>query len=244
MRMLKTKNKSAKRRIRLASISSSEPSSSSHDLEMDRDTLLYDPENNQMMSFMTMLPLLRAISLQDKSSIRWCYSWFPNLSLVSQNFSKCLVILTLLIYNEPFYPAYHSFSLISISCLTVSHSSVASLFNLFEEVVGSPSTLFEQPSFVDHLNSLFPDSQHSANTKQNTISSVIEYLRSTNVLIAFDPPIVKSQNSTINNHNIVSHTITHVPIHSSFSTSIMKQESNPPNLLDIPSSSQTIIPQL
>lgn len=128
--------------MRLVS-SSSELFSSVHALEMDRNTTLYDPENNQMSYFMSMLPLLKPITLKNQSFIKWYYSKYLNLNLVSQNFPRVLSYVTLLFCNEPFYPKYRKVQTSILSIYSVFPLTICSFFVYNEEVVESSSTIFE-----------------------------------------------------------------------------------------------------
>lgn len=238
----------------LVSMNSSELFSSFHDLEMDRNTTLYDPKNNQI------LPLLKAISSQDQSFIKWCYLEYLNLNLVSQNFPRVLSYATLLNCNDPFYSNYCSFQVISISNLSIFCSSVPSFFDYNEDIVELFSMILEQ-SFTHvwfeevYSNSPFVKSQHSANDDQNTIFPVVEsqhsigcinspilpsveFPYSTNDSIKINPLTIESQHTMIDEHNTPSQTQSLIQIHSSFPIPSPNQESKPIVLSDIPSSSQ------
>lgn len=87
-------------------VSSSELFKNFHDVEVEKSTTLYDPASEQLLSFLPLMSLLRAVTLRDQSFISWSYSMFPNLKLVAQNFQRVLLFTKKMIYNEPFYPKY------------------------------------------------------------------------------------------------------------------------------------------
>lgn len=93
-------------KVRMVSMTPEELFLCYDDLEMETNPTLYSYESTQLQYFLSWMSLLKAISLGDQSFIRWCYSSFPNLKLISQNFPRVLLYPSKLICNSSYYKAY------------------------------------------------------------------------------------------------------------------------------------------
>lgn len=98
----------ANEKVRVVSMTPEELFLCYDDLEMDRSTMLYYYESTQLQYFLPWLPLLKVISLGDQSFIKWCYSSFPNLKLITQNFPRVLSYPSKLICNSSYFKAYRN----------------------------------------------------------------------------------------------------------------------------------------
>lgn len=79
------------------------------DVELDRTTILYDPQGQQLTSFYPWMPWLKSVSTEDKIFLGFCFSNFLNLNFISQNFCRVQSDPLKMIKNSRHFRAYRYF---------------------------------------------------------------------------------------------------------------------------------------